>query len=77
MWAQEEPRNQGAYSFVKARCDRLAAGSHLGGRVLGYVGRPAAATSATASPAVLRDEEAAIARGALDWASASADADPP
>ena len=43
-WVQEEPANQGAWTFV-----RLALAEHLGGRELQPVTRPASASPATGS----------------------------
>lgn len=41
IWAQEEPQNQGAFSFVAPRIERLL------GKPLEYVGRDVAACPAT------------------------------
>jgi 2-oxoglutarate dehydrogenase E1 component len=60
-WVQEEPANQGAWSFVQPRLERL-----LGDRRrLRYVGREEAASPATGSHAIHQSEEAAIAERAL------------
>jgi 2-oxoglutarate dehydrogenase E1 component len=60
VWAQEEPRNMGAWSFM---AERLPA--HLGGRSLGYVGRDEAASPATGSYKVHLQEQQELLRQAL------------
>jgi len=46
VWAQEEPVNQGAFSFVHKRVDHLL--WKLGmNKFVAFVGRPASAASAT------------------------------
>jgi 2-oxoglutarate dehydrogenase E1 component len=64
VWAQEEPRNMGAWRFVRERfLDGEVAGS--AGRPLGYAGRPPSASPATGSHRIhVRDQEAVV-RGAL------------
>jgi len=59
-WVQEEPRNQGAWSFVSPRIEQL-----LGDRALRYVGRLEAASPATGSHKVHQDEEQCILEHAL------------
>jgi len=63
-WVQEEPANQGAWSFVRPQ---LAA---LLGREPGYVGRDAAASPATGHHKLHQEEERALLRHALDEAAA-------
>ena len=60
-WVQEEPANQGAWSFVRPRIDRLlGAGAHLA-----YGGRDEAASPATGSHDVHQAEEQALVAAAL------------
>jgi 2-oxoglutarate dehydrogenase E1 component len=66
-WAQEEPENQGAWSFVRPRLT-----ARLGGRRLRYAGRPEAASPATGSHAAHEDEERALIAEALGVADAAA-----
>jgi 2-oxoglutarate dehydrogenase E1 component len=47
-WVQEEPRNQGAWQFVRARLLEREDTAQLG-RALGYAGRPESAAPATGS----------------------------
>ena len=58
---QEEPSNQGPWSFVRWRIEDLLV---AGGR-LRYVGRKEAASPATGSYQIHRAEEAAIVDAAL------------
>jgi 2-oxoglutarate dehydrogenase E1 component len=59
-WVQEEPANQGAWSFVA-----LNLLEHLDGVRLRRISRPAAAASAAGSPRTHQDEQAALIRAAL------------
>ncbi len=59
-WVQEEPANQGAWSFVRPRIEAL-----LDGRRLRYIGRPEAASPATGSHKVHESEEMALVDRAL------------
>jgi 2-oxoglutarate dehydrogenase E1 component len=59
FWAQEEPENMGAWTFVRPRLEALL------GKPVAYIGRPAAASPATGFPAVYRAQQAAIVRAAL------------
>ncbi|KAK4687422.1 putative 2-oxoglutarate dehydrogenase E1 component DHKTD1, partial [Tremellales sp. Uapishka_1] len=52
VWAQEEPANHGAYSFVRPRIERV-----LGGGSLSYSGRTACATTATGVGKWYKEEE--------------------
>jgi 2-oxoglutarate dehydrogenase E1 component len=54
-WAQEEPRNMGAWTFIDERLESL-----LDGRTLSYVGRQEAASPATGSYKDHQAEEASI-----------------
>jgi 2-oxoglutarate dehydrogenase E1 component len=64
VWAQEEPRNQGAWQYVRG-CflDGLALGAE--GRVPSYAGRPAAAATATGSHHAHVQEQEDVVRAAL------------
>ena len=59
-WVQEEPANQGAWSFVQWRIETL-----LAGRRLRYIGRPEAASPATGSHKVHESEEMELVGQAL------------
>jgi 2-oxoglutarate dehydrogenase E1 component len=59
-WAQEEPANQGAWSFVRWRIEEA-----LGGRRPRYIGRAEAASPATGSYKIHESEEQAIVEQAL------------
>jgi len=59
-WVQEEPANQGAWSFVRGRIEAV-----LGGRRLRYVGRDEAASPATGSYKIHESEEQALVERAL------------
>jgi probable 2-oxoglutarate dehydrogenase E1 component DHKTD1 len=50
IWAQEEPENQGAWTFVKPRIEEVLRDSASGGTGIevGYAGRKSGATVATA-----------------------------
>lgn len=59
LWVQEEPKNMGAWSFVRPRAEKAIAEWELAmgikiPRTLSYVGRPTSATTATASPPIHR-----------------------
>jgi 2-oxoglutarate dehydrogenase E1 component len=63
VWAQDEPRNQGAWQYVR--------GAFLDGQVPGrglpaYAGRPAAAATATGSHRSHLEEQAEVVRQALE-----------
>jgi 2-oxoglutarate dehydrogenase E1 component len=59
-WVQEEPANQGAWSFIA-----LNLLEHLDGVRLGRVSRPAAAASAAGSPRTHQLEQEALIEAAL------------
>ncbi len=61
VWAQEEPRNMGAWTFIK---DRLVSMTKTP-LPLRYVGRPESASTATGSLKVHLKEQAAILRAAI------------
>jgi len=61
LWVQEEPRNMGAWTFVRER-----AGEFLpSGLALGYVGRAASPSPATGNAAVHKRELEAFVREAF------------
>ena len=60
VWAQEEPRNRGAWSYLKDRLPPL-----LGGRALAYAGRRASASPAVGSLSQHRREQAELVARAL------------
>jgi len=64
VWAQEEPRNQGPWQFVRgAFLDGLV--PDPGRRLPAYAGRPAAAATASGSHKVHLDEQAELVRQAI------------
>ncbi len=57
-WCQEEPQNQGAWSYVAPRIDAVLEGLREPAPRLRYVGRPEAASPASGSyKAHLREQE--------------------
>jgi 2-oxoglutarate dehydrogenase E1 component len=60
LWVQEEPRNRGAWLYVRERFERV-----FGGIPLGYIGREDSASPATGSHARHEREQAEIVRSAL------------
>jgi 2-oxoglutarate dehydrogenase E1 component len=60
VWAQEEPRNRGAWTFLEPRLREL-----FPKRKLRYEGRPASASPATGSAHVHREAQAALIARAL------------
>lgn len=60
VWVQEEPANQGAWSYIEPRLRRLS------GREIAYVGRPEAAQTATGSAKHHAQEQKAIVVGVLE-----------
>ena len=65
IWCQEEPMNNGAWSFVDRRIEAVLTG--LGGKAQrpAYVGREAAASPATGLAKVHAQQQAALVRQAL------------
>jgi 2-oxoglutarate dehydrogenase E1 component len=61
VWVQEEPRNQGAWGFVRERLQRVLPA----GATLGYAGRPERASPAEGYPAAHAKEQARIVAEAL------------
>ena len=62
VWAQEEPRNMGAWHFIEEQLQPLVEG---GQREVRYVGRPESASPATGSGKRHRQEQAEILNDAL------------
>ncbi|MEW6130377.1 MAG: multifunctional oxoglutarate decarboxylase/oxoglutarate dehydrogenase thiamine pyrophosphate-binding subunit/dihydrolipoyllysine-residue succinyltransferase subunit [Acidobacteriota bacterium] len=60
-WVQEEPKNQGAWSFIEPRLRELSA-TH---QQLAYIGRPASASTATGSHAIHMMEQRKLVKEAL------------
>jgi 2-oxoglutarate dehydrogenase E1 component len=60
VWAQEEPRNMGAWSWIAPRIARL-----LDGEAFGYAGRPERASPAEGYPQAHAVEQARIVREAV------------
>jgi 2-oxoglutarate dehydrogenase E1 component len=63
IWAQEEPRNMGAWRFIDERLRPLLNPS---GRELRYIGRPESASPATGSGKRHQEEQAAIMSEAME-----------
>jgi 2-oxoglutarate dehydrogenase E1 component len=63
VWAQEEPRNMGAWRFVRERF--LDGDVDAGGRALRYAGRRESASPATGSHKVHLVEQEAVVKAAL------------
>jgi 2-oxoglutarate dehydrogenase E1 component len=66
IWVQEEPRNMGAWDFIRGRIAALI------GKHLRYVGRDAAASPASGFPRVYQKEQSAITDIAVGAISESA-----
>jgi multifunctional 2-oxoglutarate metabolism enzyme len=62
VWAQEEPRNMGAWRFMKEQFEPLLEASR---REIGYVGRPESASPASGSGKRHQQEQAEIVNDAL------------
>ena len=65
VWCQEEPRNQGAWSFVEPYVEAVLTKSHGEARRPRYVGRKAAASPATGLASRHREEQSALVNEAL------------
>ncbi len=61
VWAQDEPRNMGAWPFLHERLSALA-----GTRKLRYVGRPISASPATGSHHRHEEQQAALVKAAIE-----------
>jgi 2-oxoglutarate dehydrogenase E1 component len=59
IWVQEEPENMGAWFFMRFRLENII------GKPVEYVGRNAAASTATGFPNIYRKEQAAVIDTAL------------
>jgi 2-oxoglutarate dehydrogenase complex dehydrogenase (E1) component-like enzyme len=59
VWVQEEPENMGAWFFMRFRLENIV------GKPMEYVGRDAAASTATGFPNIYRKEQAAVTNTAL------------
>lgn len=57
VWAQEEPRNMGAWIYMRTRLQRIMANE---ARALGYAGRPESASTAPGSAKVHAREQAEL-----------------
>ena len=60
IWVQEEPKNMGAWYFIRSRLENVI------GKPMEYVGRNAAASPATGFPNIYRKEQAAVTEQALE-----------
>lgn len=60
VWVQEEPRNQGAWSYIEPRLRKLSA------KEISYIGRPEAAQTATGSAKHHAQEQRAIVTSLLE-----------
>jgi 2-oxoglutarate dehydrogenase E1 component len=69
VWAQEEPRNMGAWHFIQ---DKMQAVLDSTGRDMRYIGRPESASPATGSGKRHQAEQAAIIQDALTRGAVSA-----
>ncbi|MFP6689077.1 MAG: 2-oxoglutarate dehydrogenase E1 component, partial [Alphaproteobacteria bacterium] len=65
VWCQEEPRNQGAWSYVQPRINTVLEGLQETPRRLGYIGRPEAASPASGSFKTHLSEQALLVGDAL------------
>ncbi|MCO5141567.1 MAG: 2-oxoglutarate dehydrogenase E1 component [Oligoflexia bacterium] len=63
IWAQEEPKNMGAYSFVAPRLQELFAGLAQKGLSFRYLGRTERASPAIGSPKIHQQEQSDIIKG--------------
>jgi 2-oxoglutarate dehydrogenase E1 component len=70
VWAQEEPKNNGAWSFVEPLLEDMLAEAGQGGLRPQYAGRDASASPATGLAKRHAAEQAALIAGALGHSSA-------
>lgn len=61
VWVQEEPKNQGAWSYVQPRFSTASQGQ----REAKYIGRPPSATVAAGSKAMHKNEQETLVQGAF------------
>ncbi len=59
VWLQEEPRNQGAYLFIKDQINKL-------NKAIRYIGRSEAASPATGSPKIHKFQQAQLMKAAFE-----------
>jgi 2-oxoglutarate dehydrogenase E1 component len=71
VWAQEEPKNQGYWSFVEHRIERCLADAGVTPRRAAYAGRAASASTATGLAKRHAAEQAALTADALGHPSTS------
>ncbi len=64
-WVQEEPKNMGAWMFMRDPLEAVMAESKLASAKLSYVGRPASASPAVGSIKVHNKEQSSIVEEAL------------
>ena len=76
VWAQEEPRNNGAWSFVDPFIEDALGQAGVGPKRATYTGRSAAASPATGLAKRHAAEQAALIAAALGQEDASASAEP-
>jgi 2-oxoglutarate dehydrogenase E1 component len=67
VWAQEEPKNMGGWTFVEPRLEKLLPGCE---RAI-YVGRAPSASPATGSYAIHQQEQASLVQHALTPSSSN------
>ena len=67
VWAQEEPENQGAWSYVLPRLDVALQGIGKEGKKIRYAGRKSGATVATGVAAWHKAEVGEILRDVHEW----------
>jgi 2-oxoglutarate dehydrogenase E1 component len=65
VWCQEEPKNQGAWSFVEPNLEWVLGRIEAGHRRPSYVGRPAAASPATGLARQHKQQQDALVDEAL------------
>jgi 2-oxoglutarate dehydrogenase E1 component len=65
VWCQEEPKNQGGWTFVEPNIEWVLGGSAREGAAGRYVGRPAAASPATGLAHEHKAEQDALVAEAL------------
>jgi len=74
IWAQEEPKNHGAWSFVEDLLEQCLTDAGFAGTRPIYAGRDAGASPATGLAKRHRAEQAALIAAALGHPSTSGDA---
>ena len=66
VWVQEEPKNMGAWNYVKLRFDTCMKGNNIANPPISYVGRKPAASPATGAYKVHITEQKWIIDKALE-----------